>query len=114
MDESSDATENMPQRSLPQRSALYIALRTAAILLAFTLVFTALMAGAYYLTAPRVAASAQVEKLRLLAVVLAPSIHDNDLLKDAITLPPNSALGHQRKYPPVPRAQKRATRGAGF
>lgn len=93
MDESSDAVENMPQRSLPQRSALYIALRTAAILLAFTLVFTALMAGAYYLTAPRVAASAQAEKLRLLAVVLAPSIHDNDLLKDAITLPPNSTLG---------------------
>ena len=41
MDESSDAVENMP----PQRSALYIALRTAAILLAFTLVFTALMAA---------------------------------------------------------------------
>lgn len=89
MDESSNATENMP----PRRSALYIALRTAAILLAFTLVFTALMASAYYLTAPRVAASAQAEKLRLLAVVLAPSFHDNDLLKDAITLPPNSALG---------------------
>ena len=77
----------------PQRSALYIALRTAAILLAFTLVFTTLMASAYYLTAPRVAASAQAEKLRLLAVVLAPSFYDNDLLNDAITLPPASALG---------------------
>ncbi len=77
----------------PPRSALYIALRTAAILLAFTLVFTTLMASAYYLTAPRVAASAQAEKLRLLAVVLAPSFYDNDLLNDAITLPPASALG---------------------
>ncbi|HEY8857430.1 MAG TPA: electron transport complex subunit RsxG [Rugosibacter sp.] len=77
----------------PKRSALYIALRTAAILLAFTLCFTALMASAYYLTAPRVAASAQAEKLRLIGVVLAPSFYDNDLLSDAITLPPTSALG---------------------
>jgi electron transport complex protein RnfG len=84
-----DPVENMP----PQRSALHIALRTAAILLAFTLVFTALMASAYYLTAPRVAASAQAEKLRLIAVVLAPTFYDNDLLKDVITLPPASALG---------------------
>ena len=94
-----DTATNTPQVGLPRRSALYIALRTAAILLAFTLVFTALMASAYYLTAPRVAASAQAEKSRLLAVVLAPSrdglktFYDNDLLKDAITLPPTSALG---------------------
>ena len=40
-----DTTTNMPQVNLPRRSALYIALRTAAILLAFTLVFTALMAS---------------------------------------------------------------------
>lgn len=89
MSELPDIAEKTP----PQRSALYIALRTAAVLLAFTLVFTALMASAYYLTAPRVAASAQAEKLRLLAVVLAPTFYDNGLLNDAITLPPTSALG---------------------
>lgn len=89
MGELPDIAEKTP----PQRGALYIALRTAAILLAFTLVFTTLMASAYYLTAPRVAASAQAEKLRLLGVVLAPTFHDNDLLNDAIILPPTSALG---------------------
>jgi electron transport complex protein RnfG len=96
-----DTTTNTPQVDPPQRSALYIALRTAAILLAFTLVFTALLASAYYLTARHIAASAQAEKLRLLAVVLAPTFHDNELLSDAITLPPISALGtseHTRLY----------------
>lgn len=88
-----DTMENTPQASPMQRSALYIALRTAAILLAFTLVFTTLMASAYYLTAPRVAASAQAEKLHLIGVVLAPTFYDNDLFSDAIILPPTSALG---------------------
>lgn len=93
MSELPDIAEKTPQLGPPRRSALYIALRTAAILLAFTLVFTTLMASAYYLTASRVAASAQAEKLRLLAVVLAPTFYDNGLLNDAITLPPTSALG---------------------
>ncbi len=100
-----DTMENSIPQASPPRSALHIALRTAAILLAFTLVFTTLMASAYYLMAPRVAASAQAEKLRLIGVVLAPSsdgllnpsldktFYDNDLLTDAITLPPTSALG---------------------
>lgn len=93
MSELPDIAENTPQLGPLRRSALHTALRTAAILLAFTLVFTALMASAYYLTAQRVAASAQAEKLRLLAVVLAPTFYDNNLLSDTITLPPTSALG---------------------
>jgi electron transport complex protein RnfG len=49
---------------------LRISVRTAAIMLAFTLIFTALMAGTYKLTAPMVAASALAEKLRLIGEVL--------------------------------------------
>jgi len=77
----------------PQAGALRISVRTAAIMLAFTVVFTALMAGAYILTAPRVAASAQAEKLRLIGEVLPPAAYDNDLMADAITLPPQKTLG---------------------
>lgn len=99
MSELHDPADNTPQESVPERSAAYIALRTAFILLAFTLAFTTLMASVYYLTAPRVAASAEAEKLRLIAVVLAPSrdglktFYNNHLLNDAINLPPTGALG---------------------
>ena len=76
-----------------ESSVLRISVRTAAIMLAFTLVFTALMAGTYQATAPLVAASALAEKLRLIGEVLPTSLYDNDLLADAITLPPQQALG---------------------
>lgn len=76
-----------------ESSVLRISMRTAAIMLAFTLAFTALMAGTYRATAPRVAASALAEKLRLIGEVLPPGLYDNDLMGDAITLPPQKALG---------------------
>ena len=76
-----------------ESSVLRISVRTAAIMLVFTLVFTALMAGTYKATAPRVAASALAEKLRLIGEVLPPAMYDNDLMADAITLSPQAALG---------------------
>ncbi|MDP2852173.1 MAG: electron transport complex subunit RsxG [Gallionella sp.] len=76
-----------------ESSVWRISVRTASIMLAFTLVFTALMAGTYRATAPLVAASALAEKLRLIGEVLPTSSYDNDLMADAITLPPQKALG---------------------
>lgn len=76
-----------------ESSVFRISLRTAAIMLAFTLVFTAMMAGTYKATAPLVAASALAEKLRLIGEVLPRSEYDNDLMADAITLAPQAALG---------------------
>jgi electron transport complex protein RnfG len=70
-----------------------ISVRTAAIMLAFTLVFTALMAGTYKFTAPMVAASALAEKQRLINDVLPASAYDNDLMADAVALAPTPALG---------------------
>lgn len=76
-----------------EAGALRIALRTAVILLAFTLAFTAFMSAAWQLTAKRIAISAEAEKLGLIGAVLAPSFYDNALLDDAIVLPPQAALG---------------------
>jgi len=76
-----------------ESSVLRISARTAGIMLAFTLAFTALMAGTYKATEPLVAASLLAEKLRLIGEVLPPSEYDNDLMADAITLPPQKALG---------------------
>ena len=75
-----------------ESSVLRISLRTAAIMLAFTLVFTAMMAGTYKATEPLLAASALAEKLRLIGEVLPPDLYDNDLMADAITLPPQKDL----------------------
>lgn len=76
-----------------ESSVLRISMRTALIMLAFTLVFTALMAGTYKLTEPLVAASAAAEKLRLIGEVLPPAMHDNDVMGDAVNLAPTHALG---------------------
>ena len=76
-----------------ESSVLRISVRTAAILLAFTLVFTALMAGTYKATEPMVTASALAEKLRLIGEVLPPGQYDNDLMADSIILPPQGILG---------------------
>lgn len=83
-----------PVEAGPRKSGVFrISVRTAAIMLAFTLIFTALMAGTYRATAPMVAASALAEKLRLIGEVLPQTSYDNDLMADAITLPAQKQLG---------------------
>lgn len=73
-------------------SAMRVSLRTAAILLVFMLIFTALMAGTYRATAPLLEASAQAERLRLINEILPAKSYDNDLLRDQIIVPAASAL----------------------
>lgn len=75
-----------------ESGASRISTRTAAVLLAFTVAFTALMAGTYKLTEPLLAASAQAEKLRLIGEVLPPNSYDNDLLADRIVIPAQPEL----------------------
>ena len=83
-----------PVEAGPRKSGVFrISVRTAAIMLAFTLMFTGLMAGTYKLTAPMVAASALAEKQRLIGEVLPQTSYDNDLMADAITLPAQKQLG---------------------
>lgn len=77
----------------PVAGALRISARTALILLAFSLVFTGLMAGVYTLTSPQIAATALDAKRRLIGEVLPASAYDNDLLADAIILPASPELG---------------------
>ncbi|MEW6514824.1 MAG: electron transport complex subunit RsxG [Pseudomonadota bacterium] len=82
-----------PQPEPLQSSAVRISLRTAMILLVFTLVFTALMAEVYQITQPVLQATALDAKRRLIAEVLPADIYDNDLLADAVELPPLPELG---------------------
>lgn len=78
--------------SYREPSAMRVSLRTAAILLVFMLIFTALMAGTYRATAPLLEASTQAERLRLINEILPAKSYDNDLLHDRISVPAAPAL----------------------
>jgi electron transport complex protein RnfG len=75
------------------KESLRISFSSAVVLVLFTLAFTGLMAATYQATKPILAASAQAEKLKLINEVLPPASYDNDLLSDAIVLPPLKELG---------------------
>lgn len=77
----------------PRSSVTRISLRTAMILLVFTLAFTTLMAEVYQLTKPVLDATTLDAKRRLIAEVLPAGVSDNDLLEDSIELPPLAEIG---------------------
>lgn len=79
-------------------------LLTAAILILFTAVGTALLTGTFETTKAPIAKSEREAKLHLFSQVLPASLHDNDLLQDALELPPAELLG-QRKASTVYRAR---------
>ncbi|MCB4358964.1 electron transport complex subunit RsxG [Quatrionicoccus australiensis] len=79
--------------TVKQFSATGMAVRTAAILFIFVIIFTGLLSGAYLWTKPAIEASAAEEKMKLADEVLPRSEYDNALLADALTLPPTPELG---------------------
>jgi len=74
-------------------TALKISISTAIIMVAFTAVFTALMAGTYLVTRETIAKSTEEQKLRLINDVLDPKSYNNALLKDELLLGPTPELG---------------------
>lgn len=74
-------------------SATNMAVRTAAILFAFVIVFTGLLSGAYLWTKPSIEASAAEEKMKLIDEVLPRGEYDNTLLEDTLLLPATAELG---------------------
>jgi electron transport complex protein RnfG len=74
-------------------SAPGMAVRTAAILFIFVIIFTGLLSGAYLWTKPAIEASAAEEKMKLVDEVLPRGEYDNELLHDTVALPPTPELG---------------------
>ena len=70
-----------------------MATRTAIILVVFVAIFTAALAGFYFLTKPAIDASAAEEKMRTINDVLPSNLYDNELLTDTLTLPATPELG---------------------
>lgn len=69
------------------------AARTSAVLTIFAIVGTALLAATHLATKDVIAATEEKAKLALIGQILPPSLYDNDILKDAATIPPAPLLG---------------------
>lgn len=69
------------------------AIRTAAVLLAFTAVGTGLLAYTFDITKHNIAANEEQAKRDLIAQALPKNLYDNDIVKDAILIAPNAELG---------------------
>lgn len=82
-------------------SAARASLRNAAILTAFAVLFTALMAATYRATRPAIDASAEAEKMKLVNEVLPDGLYDNAPLADWIDVPPREELGLAAQDAPV-------------
>lgn len=78
---------------MSEPTALGLSARTGSVMVAFTIVFTALMAFTYGATKNQIEASATEEKMKLISEVLPPSSYDNTLLDDYVELGPTPELG---------------------
>ena len=78
---------------MSEPTALGLSARTGSVMVAFTVVFTALMAFTYSATKPQIDASAAEEKMKLISEVLPPTSYDNALLDDYGVLGPTRELG---------------------
>ncbi len=70
--------------------------KTALKLIAFALVFTALLVYVFTITKAPIEKSEAEARMALFGQIVPATLHNNDLLKDAITLAPNDLLGNKQ------------------
>ena len=68
--------------------------KTAITLIAFALVFTALLAYVFQITKVPIEKSEAAARLALFRQIVPATMHDNDILKDTLTIAPNDLLGN--------------------
>jgi electron transport complex protein RnfG len=68
--------------------------KTAFVLIAFALVFTLLMSYVFNLTKVPIEQAEAKARLALFRQIVPASMHDNDILKDSLTIAPNDLLGN--------------------
>jgi len=78
---------------MSEPTALGLSARTGGVMVAFTVVFTAVMAFTYDATREQIQASATEEKMKLISEVLPGATYDNALLDDYVKLGPTRELG---------------------
>jgi Na+-translocating ferredoxin:NAD+ oxidoreductase subunit G len=68
--------------------------KTAITLIAFAVVFTALLAFVFQITKTPIEKAEAKARMALFGQIVPPNMHDNDLLKDSISIAPNALLGN--------------------
>lgn len=68
--------------------------KTAFTLMAFAIVFTSLMAYVFNVTKAPIEQSEAAARMSLFRQIMPEHMHDNDLLKDTVTIPPDALLGN--------------------
>ncbi len=68
--------------------------KTALTLIAFAVVFTALLAYIFQVTKVPIEKSEAKARLALFRQIVPAAMHDNDILKDTLTIAPNNLLGN--------------------
>jgi len=69
--------------------------KTALTLIAFALVFTSLLAYVFQVTKAPIEKSEAEARMALFRQIVPEDLHNNDLLKDAISIAPNELLGNK-------------------
>lgn len=69
--------------------------KTAITLIAFAIVFTSLLAYVFQVTKAPIEKSEAEARMALFRQIVPESMHDNDLLKDTISIAPSELLGNQ-------------------
>ena len=86
----------MSEETKPESTSIWKhAISTAGVMIAFSVAWTLVLAYVFLTTKAPIAASEREAKLKLLEQVLPASLHDNELLKDAIELPAGGELGNR-------------------
>lgn len=70
--------------------------KTAITLIAFALVFTALLAYVFNITKAPIEKSEAEARMALFRQIVSENMHDNDILKDQISIAPNDLLGNKQ------------------
>ena len=76
-----------------------VSVRTAAIMIGFTVIGTAVLAYTFNITRDIIGKNEELEKLALISQTLPRDIYDNNLVQDTITLKPNDDLGNEEPSP---------------
>lgn len=78
-----------------RRTVAKASFHTALNLLVFALIGTSILAFTYSQTHERIAQSEEAEKLKLISQIVPTAMFDNDIVKDTLSIAPDSLLGTQ-------------------
>ncbi|MBI3221516.1 MAG: electron transport complex subunit RsxG [Nitrosomonadales bacterium] len=78
-----------------RRTMAKASFHTALNLLVFALIGTSILAFTYSQTHERIAQSEEAEKLKLISQIVPTTMFDNDIIKDTLSIAPDSLLGTQ-------------------